>query len=1089
MAHILHLAPLGTGKTARLLALLREMTQSKRKRLPKIWVLLATRRQALNFRERLIKLDENVPVYFNIEFFNFYSLNARLLKTAGKPVRRLNHLTRHGLLRRLLAQMLAEDQLRYFHRIADMRGFVAILAELIDELKQAKVDVDEFAAAARNQKDEELALIYRRYQDTLRRSELADVEGEGWLALAELSKRRDIARHVDLLLVDGYDQFTIVQAQMLAALAQSIRNVHISLTDMPGAYADALPHRSARARQRLEHAFAEARIDLTTETIVPNAAERAPDLVQLGERIFRDRPAAASGAAIKLIEMPSPAEEARRILRAIKRQLLDGVQPDDILVALRDWNRYAAHFESIGAEFDLPLLLHDEGDLHSAPVIAVLINLLEMTPRFRRRDLIDMLRSPYIDAGLDSESIDLLDRISLERHFLGGDASDWLEFVMLAGRQENRDGDADEFAILTAQQWEALASRLSIFFNGLAPSVKADVPTYVEWLDNLIGADPLADLPYQQPQDSATGFSLNMFAEARQHEPDEDRILRQDLMALRGLKRILHDFSASDDVLCATFGGAAHLDWRRFWSDLKQALQSTTIEPGDRPRGGKILVTTAAEARGLPHGHVYILGLAESLFPANVPEDPLYLDSERERLQACGIPLATQAERIDDQGLFYELISLPQESLTLSRPTFQAGKVWIESHLWRAARRVFADLAPETGKLGAVVPALEAASGSEALLGVAAQLNGIDATQARSALRIKNWLRHDKGFASQWRRIEASRRVELGRLSDAPFDRYSGILTRPELLTEVARRLGSERVWSASQLKDYGLCGFRFFAKRLLKLDEFMEPEVGFDAAQLGSLNHRILEETYRAIAERAIQIDEEYLQAALDIFGAAADDILDRAPELFNFRATATWQEEKQVLRERLKALIINDFSPDSPPAKFGDQRYVHDLELSFADVEIDLPADGQSLRVAGFIDRIDIVDGQLVVIDYKSGTTAIERREMEIGRDFQMMVYALVLQRLLEGTGKQQEVAGGLFWHVRNLKASGVFSADNEDDRAALESARQHVARNVEQGRQGQFPVLATELEGGKCSRYCEFSHFCRMRATSPYKAMPPA
>lgn len=1086
MAHILHLAPAGTGKTARLLALLREMTLSKPNSMPKIWVLLATRRQALNFRQRLIELDAHVAVYCNIEYFNFYSLNARLLKYAGTPVRRLSHLTRSGLLRRLLSQMLAEDQLRHFQRIADTRGFASIAAELIDELKQAKVDVDAFAAAARSQKDEELALIYRRYQDTLRRSDLADVEGEGWLALAKL---RDIALDVDLLLVDGYDQFTIVQAQMLAALSRAIPNVHISLTDMPSADGDALPHRSALARQRLERAFAEARMDLRTETIEPDASEREPDLAQLGERIFRDRPAAAKGAAIKLIEMPSPDEEVRCVLRLIKRQLLEGVKPDDILVALRDWSRYAAHFASIGDEFGLPLLLHNEPDLHTAPMIAILIDLLDTAPRFRRRDLLDILRSPYIDAGLDPESIDLLDRISLERQFLGGDAADWLEIVMLGGRSAIRDSDADALTLLDSERQERLFSRLSAFFNGLNPPVQADVPAYVEWLDNLVGVDPLAELTGQQRQDAAAGFSLNMIAAARQHEPDRDRITRQDLMACSGLKRILRDFSANDDALREAYGEPTQIDWRRFWSDLKQALETTAIEPGDRSRAGQVLVTTAAEARGLPHGHVYVLGLSEGLFPAEVPEDPLYFDSERERLKADGIPLATQTERFDDQGLFYELICLPQESLTLSRPTFQAGKVWIESHLWRAVRRVYPKLAPATGKLGAVVPALESASGSEALLGVASQLNEDDPIQAEAALRVKNWLRHDTGFATQWRRIETGRRVELGRLSIAPFDHYSGILTRPDLLAAVARSLGHERVWSASQLNDYGHCGFRFFAKRLLKLEAFKEPELGMDAAQLGSLNHRILEETYRAIAERALGINAENLQAALEIFAGAADDVLDRAPELFSFRATATWQEEKQVLRNRLMAFIKKDFSPESPLTKFGDRRFVHDLELKFDDVEIELPAEERSLRVAGYIDRIDNVDGKLVVIDYKSGTTAIERREMEIGRDFQMMVYALALQRLLERNGKRNDIAGGLFWRLRNLKASGRYSADDEDDIAALELARQHVARNLAAGRAGQFPARATALEDGKCARYCEFSHFCRMRVTSPYKAAPPA
>jgi len=1086
LAHILHLAPVGTGKTTRLLALLREFTQSKRHALPKIWVLLATRRQTLNFRQRLIELDEDLTVYCNIEFFNFYSLNARLLKIAGTPVRRLNPLTRFGLLRRLLSQMLADEHLRYFHRIADTRGFVAIMAELIDELKQAKVDVDEFAAAARSLKDKELALIYRRYQDALRRSELADVEGEGWLALAMM---RDIALDVDLLLVDGYDQFTIVQAQMLAALSQAILDVHISLTDMPGAGADAPPHRSGRARQRLEQAFAEARIDLRPEVIQPIDAERATDLIHLSERIFRSQPAATGGASIKLIEMPSPAEEVRSVLRAIKRQVLGGAMPDDMLVALRDWNRYAPHFASIGDEFGLPLLLQDERNLHTAPMIALLMNLLEMWPRFRRRDLLDILRSPYIDAGLDPDSIDLLDRISLERQFLGGDAAGWLDFITLAEIPARTDSDADELTVLTAQQREGLASRLSAFFSGIKPPEQADVAAYVEWLDNLLGIDPLTYETGRQFQDSATAFSLKLLEGALRHEPEADRIARQDMMALHGLKRILHDFAASDDVLRETYGGAAQIDWRRFWSDLKQALETTTIEPGDRSRAGRVLVTTAAEARGLPHQHIYILGLSEGLFPADVPADPLYLDSEREGLQAHGIPLATQAERFDDQGLFYELISLPQETLTLSRPTFQAGKVWIESRLWRAVRRVYPHLKPVTGQLGAVVPAEEAASETEALLGVAAQLNGDDQSQAESALRIKNWLHRDAGFAAQWRRIETGRRVELGRLSFAPFDRYSGILSRPDLLAAVARQLGGERVWSASQLNDYGHCGFRFFAKRLLKLEEFKEPEIGFDAAQLGSLNHRVLEETYREVAKRNLKIDEENRHAALEIFDRAAHDILNRAPELFGFRATATWEEEKQVLRNRLMALIKQDFSPESPLAKFGEKRYVHDLELKFADVEIELPAEDQRLRVAGYIDRIDKVDGKLVLIDYKSGTTAIARREMEIGRDFQMMVYELALQSLLERNGKENQVAGGLFWHVRSLKASGRFSADDEDDIAAIEMARQHLANNVTQGRRGQFPVHAAELENGKCSRYCEFSRFCRLRVTSPYKSIPPA
>ena len=487
MAHSLHLAPNGTGKTARVLARLRSLTQSERDRLPTVWALLATRRQTLSFRQQLIALDGSEAVYFNIEFFDFYSLNARLLKTAGAPVRRLNSQTRLSLLRRLLAEMQAAGQLEYFHRIANARGFVTILAALIDELKQAKVDVEDFAAAAISAKDKEIARIYRAYQDRLRKSDLADIEGEGWLALATLREQPNIARDVDMLIVDGYDQFTPVQAQMLAALARSISEVHITLTDFAGARANALPHRSLRARELLLQAFTDARLDLTLETIATAAGERARDLTRLSQRIFREQPAETAGDAIQMIAMPSPADEVKSVLRKIKRQLLDGARPDDILVAIRQWERYAAHFQSGRAEYDLPLSLHSEARLGSAPLIAVLTDLLGLAPQFRRRELLDVLRSPYIDAELDAAQIDHLDAISRERQFLGGDAAGWLEIVQRAGAEPRTERDDQEFTTLSPEASAALATKLEAFFSGVKPPARADLSGYVNWLEDLIG--------------------------------------------------------------------------------------------------------------------------------------------------------------------------------------------------------------------------------------------------------------------------------------------------------------------------------------------------------------------------------------------------------------------------------------------------------------------------------------------------------------------------------------------------------------------------------------------------------------------------
>ena len=65
-------------------------------------------------------------------------------------------------------------------------------------------------------------------------------------------------------------------------------------------------------------------------------------------RTYSAAPAARQSDAIHMMAMPNPAEEVKSVLRAIKGKLLAGVSPDDMLVALRDWDLYAAHFEAGG---------------------------------------------------------------------------------------------------------------------------------------------------------------------------------------------------------------------------------------------------------------------------------------------------------------------------------------------------------------------------------------------------------------------------------------------------------------------------------------------------------------------------------------------------------------------------------------------------------------------------------------------------------------------------------------------------------------------------------------------------------------------
>jgi hypothetical protein len=87
-------------------------------------------------------------------------------------------------------------------------------------------------------------------------------------------------------------------------------------------------------------------------------------------------------------------------------------------------------------------------------------------------------------------------------------------------------------------------------------------------------------------------------------------------------------------------------------------------------------------------------------------------------------------------------------------------------------------------------------------------------------------------------------------------------------------------------------------------------------------------------------------------------------------------------------------------------------------------------------------------------------------------MMLYLLAAQRLFDAG----EI-GGVFWHLANCEISGKLVTSSEDDQAAIEMAKDHLARNLARGRAGDFATQANKLEDGRCAHHCDYHQMCRM------------
>lgn len=1097
-------ATVGAGKTEAALERLSALIDDPTRPFAKAWVLLATKRQEVTFRQRLIDLQDGRAVYFNAEFFNFYELNTRLLHLSGNPQRRINEPARLGLLRKILSDLFYADELKTFAPIAHTSGFLRVVADLIYEMKQNRVYPEDFRNAVATQKDYELALIYDTYQNRLIEHHLVDREGEAWLALEAVEKNDHLAQNVDLLLVDGYDQFTPVQAELLARLSLAVGDLVVTLTKAPGDRDEdaqkLIGRRFEEAGNRLKEAHEFVGAELIEIDITEPKVEKHPDLIALAQNIFSRKDKNVAGGGIQLIEAPEPLQEVAAVLREVKQLLLDGVQPDDILIALRDWPRYHNYIEMYARLYKLPLLLHYGQPLHQNPALTVLMNILSLPKKnpdlvtaFRRRDVLDILRSPYVDvSGFSDEEIDLLDKVSQEMQVLGG-RQNWFDAISEAAKDSDDFNFEDEEAgqkLLTAQQESDLSLALEDFFRNIMPPERATHQYYAEWLENLVGQDTLEnpdDTPFDDLQPH-TPYTFNMPRCIRQigENPDTERIINRDVTALNQFKDLLGGMLSTQELLRTALGDeSTSISWQDFFDDIQAAIKNTMPVQRNPIRSSRILVTTATEARGLPHDYVYILGLSEGIFPAEQAEDPIYLDSERIRLREQGVLLQTQSERADDDGIFYELISLPRKSLTLSRPHVREGKYWVESHLWRMTRAVFTDtLKPKKIGIGEVVPPEEVASLDEAVLALADAMSDENYDNRQAVIPIYQWLVQSHG--AYWQHIQAGRDTEHSRMSRKAHNDFTGQIQHPDLIEIIADKLDDNFVWSATRLNAYGVCPFRFFGGYILDLKEVKEPEEGMNQLQLGSLNHEILEDTYKDIKKENLWIVPDNMGIALEILGDIAVDRFKSAPQKHHFRASALWQEQQDVILRRLRLLVQRDFSDDSPLNKFGGNRRPFALEMRFGfNDNLRIPAGDSSIRVRGIIDRVDISDDKLILVDYKSGTTKINPSAMAEGRNFQMMVYLLALNERIKQKGWDLSIAGGTFWHIRDQETSKLMKIeDTLEAEEHIADAQIHLARNLEQMRSGNFAVQPSKPTDNRCTSYCEFYQLCRLSNTDQFK-----
>ena len=1018
-AHLL-IAPPAAGKTRFCLERIRDALHTNP--FASIWVLVSDQLQAGQFRARLREGGAVAPV----RVATFGDLNAEILEQAGRSLPLASDAMLHRLLQEEVRRMASAGLLPYYSSIWEKPGFLLEMHQRIGELKRALVTPEALAAAARRRSDPgliELAGIYAVYQSRLQELEWADVDGLAWLAHAALQADPTLMGQTALLAVDGFDNFNPAQIRILQALAGRAAETWITL---PGDVNQArLAHRRfQRALQVLQ-----AGLGVQVRTL-ENPPYLPPTLRQLEANLFESGvDPQAPQADLDWIEARSPAEECREALRWLKaRCLRAGIPAAECAVAVPELEPYRASLKAAAAEFGLPLRFLHGPALSVTPAAAAVSDLLGLALNdYPLRPLLDTIRSPFFTldfSGLKPPDAKLLEIASRYGQVVQG-LDQWREVLegLRSQAAELETPEAAEEDGLAAPRLPSgdTAGRLQAGLERLAqrlspPGGQLPLMDWAAWLDDLLE-------------------ELGFF----------------DILLAAGETGLCHTF----EDLFATLGrsealtGPCPTDYPGFLKVFGGLLEATPVknEDADTPA---VLALPLIDLRGVRFQAVAVVGLAEGSFPAVEREDPFLRDDLRREIGME--PRLDQAQA----GLFYQAVTRADCYLLLGRPYLAAdGETWEASPYWNAVQETLqggpARIRPEDTR-----PLSEAASPEELLFWAARR-------QAQLGLDLATGLQAGL-FEKRWQYIRTAQAILAARLQKEARGAFDGGLEALE--PELGQRFGPRAGWSASRLEAYATCPYFFLAAYALGLEVLEPPQLDYQANQLGSLLHEVLQAVY----EPSLGRDDP--EEVLERLPGVARRIFSEAPGRYQFRPSLLWEVQQEELLSVLEKTITgiagldegSDWRPAAVECEFGLEGKPP-LVISLESGEV---------RLHGVVDRVDVnADGQVRVIDYKSGGSHLATQDLLDGRRLQLPLYALAASRVLK-LGLPVE---GFYWKLFQaeaspLKLSRFVCEAGSGPLAAITVAEAAVEKIVGGIRAGSFEPRPPQ---GGCPSYCPAVDWC--------------
>ncbi|MCX7618661.1 PD-(D/E)XK nuclease family protein [Tepidiforma sp.] len=549
------------------------------------------------------------------------------------------------------------------------------------------------------------------------------------------------------------------------------------------------------------------------------------------------------------------------------------------------------------------------------------------------------------------------------------------------------------------------------------------------------------------------------------------------------------ELAAYDDTLRVLDGfaglpaGGSQVPLETFEATLREALDVPAGRHGKLGEG--VFAGTIEEAAGMAFDHVFLLGLAERVFPPQPSDDPLLPERLRRELDGA-VPSA--AERVLAARRAYLAAAAmagsctataPRVSLRDQRPAqpsawfFEAAARLHGSPVYvRDLEAWLREPADRPGWLTCVDSFAAWVQRGDAFAD-AQERDLAEVVRAGSA-PLEHPLLAERGALDGIRA-----RAERARASAAPAPAALGPWSGEAL--PLALEPGFER--SASALETLTSCPFRYFLAHELRVTEVERPEDldAIDPAERGSLVHEVLERFVNEVKARrgTDTIAGKWSDAERALLMTIADEAFAGYEQRGVTGRPASWAATKQRLRQDLARFLDEDEA-----WRAGTGASIRDAELAFGgkagrQVAFDIEP-GMRVGFRGKADRVDVCDdGRLVVIDYKTGKADRYRQAKDSplakekgGWLLQLPIYALAA-REQPGTPVR-----ALYWFISE---EGKFERREVVlDETAEDEFRTVVREALRLRERGIYPAVPGKPAWGRWENcgFCPFDRVCPKR-----------